>query len=190
MTHARERIAAALKQARQQRGLSQRELSVRAGVPQSHISKIENSEVDLRLSSLDAITRALSLEFVLVPHRAMPAVKSVAQAAVQPVVDPAISKELRKIEAALIPFDEHAALRSFQNSLKNLSQFRHLLKTVAPLRELRATLQGGAPDSIEALRQAADQLRVIQATLASGQKVPGDPERPRPAYRLEEGDDD
>ena len=52
MTYAIEEIAEALRAARESKGLSQRELSARSGVPQGHISKIENGAVDLRLSSL------------------------------------------------------------------------------------------------------------------------------------------
>ena len=48
MAYAGEHIIAALKAARQEKGLSQRELSAKAGVPQSHISKIERGAVDLR----------------------------------------------------------------------------------------------------------------------------------------------
>ena len=77
MTYATEHIAAALKAARERKGLSQRQLSRMAGVPQGHISKIENDAVDLRLSSLIALTRALDLELALVPRKALPAVQSI-----------------------------------------------------------------------------------------------------------------
>lgn len=54
-----------LRSVREQRGLTQRELGRLAGVPQSHISKIESGAVDLRLSSLLAIAAVLDLELVL-----------------------------------------------------------------------------------------------------------------------------
>lgn len=66
-----------LREARSAKNLSQRELSKLAGVPQSHISKIESNQVDLRLSSLIAIANALDLEVALVPRKAMPAVRSI-----------------------------------------------------------------------------------------------------------------
>ena len=72
-----------LRAARERKGLSQRELSARVGVPQSHISKIENSGVDLRLSSLAAIARALDLELTLVPRKALTAVKSVSRTVIK-----------------------------------------------------------------------------------------------------------
>ena len=68
-----------LRAAREKKGLSQRALSTLIGVPQSHISKIENSGVDLRLSSLAAIARALDLELTLVPRKALPVVKSISR---------------------------------------------------------------------------------------------------------------
>ena len=60
-----------LKAARLAKGLSQRALSEGAGVPQSHISKIERGGVDLRHSSLVEIARALDLEVTLVPAKAL-----------------------------------------------------------------------------------------------------------------------
>ena len=70
-------VTGALKAARAAKGLSQRALSARSGVPQGHISKIESGAVDLRLSSLVALARVLDLELMLVPRRAVPAVRSI-----------------------------------------------------------------------------------------------------------------
>lgn len=74
-----ELLAEQLRKARIAKELSQRELSRLAGVPQSHLSKIEGGQVDLRLSSLIAIANALGLELALVPRQAMPAVRSLAR---------------------------------------------------------------------------------------------------------------
>ena len=60
-----------LRAARERRGLTQRELGRLAGVPQSHISKIESGAVDLRLSSLLALAAVLELDLVLT-ERARP----------------------------------------------------------------------------------------------------------------------
>jgi len=72
-----DKIIVALKNARKAQGLSQVELSERVGVPQSHISKIENGNVDIQLSSLKQIARALDFELQLVPKKALPAVQSI-----------------------------------------------------------------------------------------------------------------
>lgn len=79
MTYAIVDIARTLREARQGKGLSQRALSARSGVHQYRISKIENGAVDLRLSSLIQLARALDLELMLVPRKSVPAVKSIAR---------------------------------------------------------------------------------------------------------------
>ena len=80
MTYSTEKMAKELKAARTAKDLSQRVLSERAGVPQSHISRIERGGVDLRLSSLVEIARALDLEVILVPRKHLPAVRSITRA--------------------------------------------------------------------------------------------------------------
>lgn len=81
MSYATEHIAKALREARAEKGLSQRALSIVAGVPQGHISKIETGAVDLRLSSLIELARALDLELELVPRNRLPALRSILRAA-------------------------------------------------------------------------------------------------------------
>ncbi|MEI7171645.1 helix-turn-helix transcriptional regulator, partial [Pectobacterium parmentieri] len=66
-----------LREARARKGFSQRELSARSGVPQSHISKIESGGVDLRVSSLIALARVLDLELFVAPKKSVPAIKSI-----------------------------------------------------------------------------------------------------------------
>ena len=57
-----EDIAASIKAARIAKGFTQKQLGERVGLPQSHISKIEGGNVDLQISSLVEIARALDLE--------------------------------------------------------------------------------------------------------------------------------
>lgn len=77
MTYATEHLAAALKNARRAKGLSQRALGKMAAAPQGHVSKIEAGAVDLRVSSLVELARALDLELMLVPRRTVSAVQSI-----------------------------------------------------------------------------------------------------------------
>ncbi|WP_460588363.1 helix-turn-helix domain-containing protein [Haliea atlantica] len=77
MSYSTEHIARSLKQARIDKKLSQRSLAAKAGVPQSHLSKIENGAVDLRLSSLIELARVLDLELLLVPRKTASAVNAV-----------------------------------------------------------------------------------------------------------------
>ncbi|WP_136618575.1 MULTISPECIES: helix-turn-helix domain-containing protein [Mesorhizobium] len=77
MRYATEDIIQTLRGARKDKGLSQRKLSARVGLPQSHISKIESGATDLRLSSLVQLARSLDYEVVIVPRKALSAVKAV-----------------------------------------------------------------------------------------------------------------
>ncbi|MCE2597098.1 helix-turn-helix transcriptional regulator [Motilimonas cestriensis] len=77
MSYVTEQIIESLREARIQKGLSQRELSAISGVPQSHISKIESGNVDLRVSSLITLSRVLDLELFVAPKKYVPAIKSI-----------------------------------------------------------------------------------------------------------------
>lgn len=77
MPYTTEHIAGTLKTARQAKRLTQRALGRKVAVPQSHISKIENGAVDLRVSSLVELARALHLELMLVPRKTVPVVQSI-----------------------------------------------------------------------------------------------------------------
>jgi transcriptional regulator with XRE-family HTH domain len=80
MDYAGQHIVTALKAAREKKGLSQRALSAQAGVPQSHISRIERGAVDLQLSSLIELARVLDLEVMTVPRKLVPAVQAIVRA--------------------------------------------------------------------------------------------------------------
>jgi len=66
-----------LKKAREQRKLSQRQLSSMTGLQQTQLSRIENGSVDARLASITSIARALGLEIVLVPRNSLSVVGAV-----------------------------------------------------------------------------------------------------------------
>ncbi|MGD9538663.1 MAG: helix-turn-helix domain-containing protein [Alphaproteobacteria bacterium] len=84
MPYALEGIARALKAARMAKGLSQRALGAKTGLTQAHLSKIENAAVDLRLSNLIELARALDLDVALVPRQAAQALRSLASGAAPP----------------------------------------------------------------------------------------------------------
>lgn len=69
-------IIKSLKKARIERKLKQSELGSKLGLPQSHISKIEQGGTDLRLSTVADMARLLDLELVLVPRHMLPAIKA------------------------------------------------------------------------------------------------------------------
>lgn len=69
-------IIKSLKKARIERKLTQSELGSKLGLPQSHISKIEQGDTDLRLSTVADMARLLDLELVLVPRHMLPVIKA------------------------------------------------------------------------------------------------------------------
>ena len=84
MKHSNKSLTDALRAARAHKGLSQRALSGRLGIPQSRLSRIESGTVDLRTSTLLDLARALDLEPVLVPRRLVPAVTRIIEETVAP----------------------------------------------------------------------------------------------------------
>ena len=125
-------ITEKLKAAREAKGLSQRKLGQLAGVPQAHISKIESGNVDLRVSSLIELSRALGLELTLVPRKTLPAVNTIARGIVRSprnfkVSTSAVQKELKRIENTV------ASLVRENPTNKQLAQFQSQAKgTTAP----------------------------------------------------------
>jgi len=65
-----------LKRARRAKKLKQSELGVKLGLPQSHISKIEQGGSDPRLSTVTDMARLLDQELVLVPCSMLPAIRA------------------------------------------------------------------------------------------------------------------
>ncbi len=80
-----------LKAARKAAGLSQAELGAKVGLPQSHISQIETGRIDIRLTSLMEISRALGLEPMAIPRTLVPAVRSILRTHThrEPAIQPA-----------------------------------------------------------------------------------------------------
>lgn len=72
-----EHLAKTLKQAREARKLSQRDVAERTGIPQGHLSRVETGGVDPRISTLVEVGRSLGMELVWVPQRALPAVQAI-----------------------------------------------------------------------------------------------------------------
>ncbi len=100
MTYLNDYILKSLREARRQKGLSQRALSIKSGVPQSHISKIENGDVDLRVSSLITLARVLDWELELIPKQSVPAVQSIVRScySLDKALDSAYSRPAYSLE--------------------------------------------------------------------------------------------
>lgn len=65
-----------LKSARQAMDLTQSEVGQKLGLPQSHVSKIEQGVTDPRLSTVTDMARVLDQELVLVPRQLLPQLRT------------------------------------------------------------------------------------------------------------------
>ena len=200
MTYATEHIAPTLRSARETQGLSQRALSAMAGVPQSHISKIENGTVDLRVSSLVQLARVLDLELILVPRKAVSAVQAVARSRAESVPTAVESSrqtlnELKRLQQSVARTAQiHPALPELAEILRLVRELKHF---PIPRHYLDAVLNVAAavkvfhekPFSLNALRDSLAQLRNLRNALAHALPTSHDTETVRPAYSLDEDDD-
>ena len=66
----------ALKETREKRGWSQKELGSRIGLPQMHISGIESGKIVPRYDTLLEIVRMLDRDLIMVPRTLVPVVQS------------------------------------------------------------------------------------------------------------------
>jgi transcriptional regulator with XRE-family HTH domain len=193
MPYATTEILQNLKHARERSGLSQRDLSARIGVPQSHLSKIESGATDLRLSSLVELARALDYELVLVPRKLLPAVEAIASNAAS-----ALSDDARERSAVLNRAQSAAARLSrahpadpdterLGQTLRELANFQLGASDLGALRAVTDRLMKlpRGPGGLPAVQRAAKQLRDLRNRIAHAV-----PDAPRPAYALDEEDDD
>lgn len=193
-------IAASIREARLAKALTQKELGQRVGLPQSHISKIEKGTVDLKLSSLVEITRALGLEITLVPRKALPAVEGAIRAHGTTVeTSRAVSllnEQAQIAERIKANFPDLAQVEGFQNAIRSIprlqfdaAQLKALDEALQPAKRLKAIIeaQGAAAALTKHLEEATSSLRrfckiqVHHAPLIEAG-------RQLPAYRLEEDD--
>lgn len=193
-------IIEALKAARAHKGLSQRALAQLAGMPQSHISKIEAGQVDLQLSSLTELARVLELELRLVPRRAVPAVDSVVRSVAPSANDEAqarVNDGLRRVAENISKFDSGTTTTRYQQLRDTLHFLQHVTVPASDLAAAQKALDAllklanagdlAAPLSQSAAKNAADTLRVIRNRMAH---PTAQPTSPRPAYQLDEEDED
>ncbi len=200
MTYETEKIASTLRTARMSKALSQRELSAKAGVPQGHISKIENGAVDLRVSSLVALARALDLELTLVPRKAVSAVQSIARSSTHSTIED--GKAVRKAQRELARFQETLAslpktvsfsteVAKLQRQVRELQRFRLGTLDVEALGTFSRAVKAfrNETKSLDAIRQASSALQNMTNALAHSSTSMPHIESVRPAYSLDENND-
>lgn len=200
MSYTIEEISHELKKARENKGLSQRELRAASGVPQSHISKIENGAVDLRVSSLVALARALDLELTLVPRKTVSAVKSIVRSSEDSTVRNAkvnrlVHKEFARMQSALknLSFDalHNKELEQFKRQLRELQSLQihqpELDALQKAYRDIKASINNN--DSMNAIRSANNEFQKLRNALAHGRGNIHNLSTVRPAYSLDEDND-
>lgn len=202
-----EPIGELIRTTREQKGLSQRALGDLVGMPQSHISKIENGAVDLQTSSLVQLARALDLELAVVPRTSLPALEALTGARSLAEESPrtadiehklvALTKQIR----ALI--GRFPRMKALEQVSRTLSDFRRIQSAI-PARHAREALQAieALEESLSKLRRGPasrapvvaglmqdvergeERLRSLRNAIVHGQNTPSIP--PVPAYRLDD----
>ena len=199
MPYAGEHVVAALKTARTQKGLSQRDLSKQVGVPQSHISKIETGTVDIQLSSLVALARALDLEVMPVPRKLVPAIQTIIRSGESSTFRQSENtrqalkhlKRIRKNVGRLHTVTESIKdLLNLQRIAGELENFRIGPNELARIKSASDELQQltDGPKAHQNIQRAANELHSLRNRLAHNETDL--PSAVRPAYTLDEGDSD
>lgn len=189
-------ISNSLKMAREVKGLSQRALADLSGVPQSHISKIESGGVDLRISSLVEIARALDMELKLVPRKGLSAVNSIIRSTQFTATMPTrpMLKAMAKLQSAAdklaASLAEEKEVVQLQSRIHELSRINIPSSKRGKIEELTRQLQRvvSGKSEVSTLKRALDEVKALRNALAhqtSGESV----QPPRSAYALD-GDDD
>lgn len=193
-----EEIVKAIKAARQDRRLSQRALSGKAGIPQGHISNIERGNVDIKLSTLIELARVLDLEVTLVPRKMVPAVQSFTRKAGHDRPDfdvtraarnelAQINKMLKQMQTVPETIREIQQIQQAARELSNyyklpasfIDQFREISETLRAFREGETAVNG--------IREAAKSIQTLRNQIVHA--IPKVTSTPRPAYSLDEDDD-
>lgn len=189
-------LTEAIRQSRLAKGWSQRDLSARAHLTQAQISRIENGEVDMQVSTLIELARSLDLDLQLVPRTALVAV----EAAVRSAEERSSERSARNLLAALRRLAEQAEkaaperedIASIASSLRDLephaSAFRGRF-LIADMERLKTNLEGlltyppaSRPSRAKPFRDAAAWLKQLRNTLMHASHAE------RPAYSLDDED--
>jgi transcriptional regulator with XRE-family HTH domain len=176
-------------------GISQRALAARSGLTQAHISQIETGTLEPGISSFIDMARALDLEIMLVPKKFLPAVQGILRQTLTeqstPQVGEAALREIARGERLVIKqkllYGSSVDLDRIADTLRSLRR--------APLSKPDLQI---VTDAINKLRrhQASPQSKDIVAAIATdlqqlrNRLVHGPSEAPRPAYAIDDEDDD
>ncbi|WP_018240696.1 helix-turn-helix domain-containing protein [Ensifer sp. BR816] len=194
MAYKTEHITQQLRAAREAQKMSQRELSARSGLTQSHISQIERGTMEPGLGSLVDAARALDLEVILAPKKLMPAIRNILDST--SVSTDVLTSDQRKLVGRLDRwFAQHRgafASASEADTFKDsLALLRHLplpAEEMDTFKEATARLDRWQddPPSRQELSRIAHAVRQIRNAAVHRDR---DAVVPRSAYALDEEDD-
>jgi transcriptional regulator with XRE-family HTH domain len=211
MTPALQTFVQTIKAAREKKGLSQRALAAKIGVPQSHISKIEAGVVDLQTSSLIEIARALDLELMLIPRALLPAAQALqrgteseAQFPFESLIAESLDRLARKVgtKARRSNASQSDVLHALTNTIADLRRLRLGTREAEQIQRLigqiihaldATTVSGRLPnekrgfsEASQSLEAYAQQLRALRNAIAHG--MIDSPSAPQAAYQPDEDD--
>jgi transcriptional regulator with XRE-family HTH domain len=191
MSYVAEEIVKALRDAREVSGMSQRALSAKAGLSQSHISQIESGTLEPGLSKLVDIARALDLELVLVPRKLVPAINSLTTTARPERESP--SYALREIDRAERLVKKIRAKSGSSAAIDRMIEAIRFFR-YAPIKPADLKIISDGADQLKHTPAGADSASLIQSLayewmMLRNRLAHGASEEPRPAYSGEENDD-
>jgi len=207
MGYQTEDVVHSLKVARESKRFSQRALSKKVGLTQSHISKIENGAVDLQLSNLIELARALDLEVILVPRKLVTTVQGMVRSTV-PAPQEArkanqvkneldkMQKEVANLQQAYPQIEEFPRMRNVLKDLQSMSavkdEFGRVSAIVKQLKELKLGVfeVPEMPDvKLSGIQKVMEQLQVMRNTLTHSTRALESVNSTLQAYSLDKDDD-
>ena len=193
MAYQSENLIAQAREIREASGVSQRALSERAGLTQSHISQIESGKMEPGLSSFIDLTRALDLEVMLVPKKLVPAVLGLVKAPATPDThihagqpnNKRFAREERLVKKMKHLYGSSADLDRIDDTLRFLRRVSLSDQEMQLARELLARLERyqASAQAAPVVRDIAQNLQRLRNAIAHAA-----PSEPQPAYSLDDGD--
>lgn len=194
MAYKTEHLIRQLRAAREAQKMSQRELSARSGLTQSHISQIERGTMEPGLGSLVDVARALDLEIVLAPKKLMPAIRNILDSA--SASSDVLTSDQRKLVGRLERwFAQHrggfgsaSEADTFKDSLALLRHLPLSAEEMDTFNEATARIDRwqADPPSRQELSRIAHAVRHLRNAAVHRDR---DDAVPRSAYALDEEDD-
>ena len=192
-----------LAEVRRAHAISQGELASRSGLDQAQLSRIEAGRVDLRLSSLTQLARALGQEIVLVPQESLSAVRAVIRSSRPQASASPLAREARQLLVSIESrldrlFHSFPSLEAQEAQLqlrKSLQDLRHLapaqLSTqTLPLlrlqRSIATQMRQGEPPKAKNWQRLVIKIREIYQAAAAAPAQSEPPSQMRPAWALED----